>query len=353
MTRPTRARTRMFLTALCGMLALSSPGAQERIEGIVEGSDFSRIKIAVPPTQAAARHTEPAIDVVETIRADLRFSGYFDVIDPKLYRLVPEGDRSDPRHEDWLSIGADALLRLRLNIDGNRVDVQARLFDNASETLLFARRYGGTIELLRRVAHNVSDDLVRHYSGRTGVAMTRLAFVSQHGDGKEIYLMDYDGRNIRRLTTTGILNLSPVWSPPGDELAFVSWRGKQPAVYVMSSDGRLGHLATVGGELSAAPEWSPDGRRLVYSSDIEGNTELYLLDRASGRNTRLTRHPGIDTAPAFAPNGREIAFTSDRTGSPQIYIMSTEGLDVRRVSWGSSYNDAAAWSPDGATGPPD
>jgi TolB protein len=342
--------TRIVLATVCGLLALSPAATQEqgrRLDITVEGREFSRIKIAVPAVQTVAGIAEPAAEVAETIRADLLFSGFFDVIDPELYRLVPEGGPSDRRHEDWLSIGADALLRLRLNVEANRVDLQARLFDNASETLLFARRYGGTTELLRRVAHNVADDLVRHYTGRSGVAMTRIAFVSQHGEGKEIYLMDYDGRNIRRLTTTGTINLSPVWSPPGDELAFVSWRGKQPGVYVMSSDGQLGHLATVGGELSAAPEWSPDGRRLVYSSDVHGNTELYLLDRASGRNSRLTRHAGIDTAPAFAPNGREIAFTSDRTGSPQIYIMDTEGLNVRRVSWGASYNDAAAWSPDG------
>ena len=40
--------------------------------------------------------------------------------------------------------------------------------------------------------------------------------------------MDYDGRRVRRLTTTGTINLSPTWSPDGNELAFTSWRGRQP-----------------------------------------------------------------------------------------------------------------------------
>ena len=56
-----------------------------------------------------------------------------------------------------------------------------------------------TFRLVRRVAHSVADDLVKHYTGRPGVAMSRIAFVSQHGDGKEIYVMDYDGQRIRRL----------------------------------------------------------------------------------------------------------------------------------------------------------
>jgi TolB protein len=318
-----------------------------RLEGLVESDSFSRIRIAVPAVDHAAASREAALEIVEVLRADLTFSGFFDVIDPSLYDLVPESRGEGERHEDWISIGADALIRLNIPTPGSRIDLQARLFDNASESLLFARRYGGREDLVRLVAHHLADDIVRHYTGRPGVSMTRIAFSSKHGDGKEIYLMDYDGLRIRRLTTTGTINLSPVWSPRGDELAYVSWRGRQPGVYVMNSQGELGNLPTIGGELSAAPDWSPDGRRLVYSSDLHGNTEIYLLTRATGRNVRLTRNPAIDTAPAFSPNGREIAFTSDRSGTPQIYLMDAEGLNVRRLSWEGAYNDSAAWSPNG------
>lgn len=342
-------KARYSLPFLLGALLVSASGAQESdraLEGRITGEGGLRIKIAVPDPPAPAGFEKETAELLQTVRDDLDYSGVFDVVDPSLYRLVPAaGGAVD--HEDWLAIGADALLRTRLGFDGARIDLEARLHDNPSRSVLFARRYGGEDDLLRRVAHQLADDLVRHYTGQPGVAMTRIAFVSRHGAGKEIYLMDYDGRRIRRLTTTGTINLSPVWSPPGEELAYVSWRGKQPGVYVISSEGVLGQLSTIGGELSSAPDWSPDGRRLVYSSDVEGDTELYVLDRSSGRNTRLTRHPAIDTSPAFSPNGREIAFTSDRSGTPQIYLMDAEGLNLRRVSWNSNYNDSAAWSPDG------
>jgi TolB protein len=318
-----------------------------RLEGLVESEGFSKIRIAVPAATHGPASRDVAREIVDALRADLTFSGFFDVIDPALYDLVPEPSGEGERFEDWISIGADALIRLNIPTAGSRIDLQAMLFDNASESMPFARRYSGQENLVRQVAHHLADDLVRHYTGRPGVSMTLIAFSSKHGDGKEIYLMDYDGRRIRRLTTTGTINLSPVWSPRGDELAYVSWRGRQPGVYVMSDAGKLGSLPTIGGELSAAPDWSPDGKRLVYSSDLHGNTEIYLLTRATGRNTRLTRNPAIDTAPAFSPNGREIAFTSDRSGTPQIYLMDAEGLNVRRLSWEGSYNDSAAWSPNG------
>ena len=337
-----------LLTASFLIAAAFGPAAaQKDISDIIERRDFVAIQIAVPDASARERDLSAAREIVETIRDDLAFSGYFEVVSPSLYRLVPGGAEDAVRYEDWVSIGANALLQLDVRVDGGRVDLQARLYDNESRSLLRAWRYGGTDDLVRLVAHKVSDELVKHSTGRPGVAQTRIAFVSRHGDGKEIYLMDYDGRRLRRLTTTGVLNLSPVWSPRGDELAFVSWRGRQPGVYAMSAEGKLGHLRTVGGELSSAPDWAPDGNRLVYTSDIDGNMEIYLLDRTSAGNARLTRNPGIDTSPAFSPNGREIAFTSDRTGSPQIYIMGVDGLNVRRVSWGGGYNESAAWSPNG------
>jgi len=308
---------------------------------------MAAIKIAVPPPMADSADDPNAGELILALREDLRFSGFFDIVDPSLYRLVPPAEGSEERHEDWLSIGAEALIRLRLRSSGDRIDLEARLYDNSGGGLLFARRYGGSTDLVRRVAHTLADDLVKHYTGQDGIATTRIAFVSSHGDNKEIYLMDYDGRRIRRLTTSSTLNITPAWSPDGNELAYVSWRGRQPAVYVMSNEGKLGVLDIVGSELSSSPDWAPDGRRLVYSADVEGNTELFVLDRSSGKNTRLTHHAAIDTSPAYSPNGREIAFTSDRTGVPQVYIMSAEGVNVRRVSWSGSYNDSAAWSPAG------
>jgi TolB protein len=342
-----RIATGVLVLSLFGLLSpVLSQDDRPTLDVTIEGG-MAAIKIAVPPPMADSADDPNAGELILTLRDDLKFSGFFDIVDPSLYRLVPPSEGSEERHEDWLSIGAEALIRLRLRSSGGRIDLEARLYDNSGGGLLFARRYGGSTDLVRRVAHTLADDLVKHYTGQEGLFTTRIAFVSSHGDNKEIYLMDFDGRRIRRLTTSETLNITPAWSPDGNELAYVSWRGRQPAVYVMSNEGKLGVLEIVGSELSSSPDWAPDGRRLVYSADVEGNTELFVLDRSSGKNTRLTHHAAIDTSPAYSPNGREIAFTSDRTGVPQVYIMSAEGVNVRRVSWSGSYNDSAAWSPTG------
>jgi len=349
---PLALRLTAPLLAVIVLTAALPTSAQEEepgpgMRGVIEGEGFTRVKIAVPSAESSAGYGAITSELVETLREDLIFSGFFDVIDPKLYRLVPPSDDGAVRHEDWISIGADALIGIRVPVQDDRIDLEARLYDNASGSVLFARRYGGEMGMLRRVAHLLADDIVRHYTGRPGVALSRIAFVSEFEGNKEIYLMDYDGRRIRRLTSSGTINLSPAWSPDKQELAFMSWRGRQPSVYVMTAEGKRGVLKTVGGELSSAPDWSPDGRKVAYTSDVDGNTEIYVLDRTTHRNTRLTHNRAIDTAPAYSPNGREIAFTSDRSGSPQIYVMDADGLNVRRLSWESSYNDSPAWSPRG------
>jgi TolB protein len=341
------AASALALAVLCAPWSASQEGPSRQLTGVVTGEGFTPIRIAVPDPEGEGPARAAAREIVETVRADLEFSGFFDVVSPTRYPLVPQRPGGPVLHDDWISIGADATVLAEVTLREGRIDLQARLFDNPAKSLLFARRYGGGTDLIRRVAHQLADDLVRHYTGRPGIAMSRIAFVSNYGEGRELYIMDYDGHRVRRITTTGTLNLSPAWAPDADRLAFVSWRGRRPGIWIMESDGRITSVPTVGGELNSAPDWSPDGRRLVYSSDVDGNSELYVVDLETGRNTRLTRTAAIETSPVFSPNGREIAFTSDRSGSPQIYIMDAEGLNVRRVSREGNYHDSPAWSPRG------
>jgi TolB protein len=346
----------LFLLFLLAALSSVPALAQEppgRIDETIEGKGFTKIAIAVPDARAAGGTDRLARELVETVRADLDFSGYFDVVSPALYGMVASSPsarnvQNGVPYEAWREIGAAGLALTEVTLAAGKLDVQARVHDAPTKTLVLARRYGGSQDAVRRLGHQIADDIVKAFTGQTGISLSRITFVSGHKDAKEVYLMDYDGQRIRRITTSGVLNLSPAWSPDAHKIAFVSWRGHRPGIQVLDDTGKSLRVKTAAGELTSAPEWSPDGRRLVYTSSVDGNAELYVTEVESGRTTRLTRSPAIDTSPSFSPNGREIAFTSDRGGSPQIYLMDAEGLNVRRVSFDSSYADSPAWSPDGS-----
>lgn len=322
------------------------PAQQPQVTGVVTGAAGSRIPIAVAP---AAPGSSTAGDLVGTIRADLEFTGYFDVLPEERARLVPtDAPATSPPLRDWLSVGADSLLTTRVSAQPGRVSCDATLYDTRSGERVLERRYGGEVDLARRVAHKIADDIVRQLTGQPGISLTRIAYVAKTGAGvKEIFLMDYDGERARRLTRTGTLCLSPAWSPDGEKLAYISFRGREPGIDIVDRNGRITRVPTGGGDLNSAPDWSPDGGLLAYSSNRDGNSEIYVMALATGSERRLSFNASIDSSPCWSPTGREIAFTSGRAGSPQIYIMDESGGNLRRLTFNGDYNDSAAWSPRG------
>ena len=340
------AAVRSAATIAFALVALAPAPAQE-VSGVVEESGAARVAIAVPTPRASAEAREAAAEIADAVRYDLEFSDWFEIVDPATYALAPAPDRGRLDHEAWRGLGAAAVVDVEVAVKDGKLDVIARVHDTEGGKLVLNYRYGGAPSRVRRIAHQLSDDIVLHYTGRPGIAQTWIAFSSRHGENKEIYLMDYDGRRVRRLTDWGTINLAPAWSPVANSLAFLSFRGDRPGVWVLDGDGRVSRTPALSGEMNVSPDWSPDGRRLAYSGTADGDFEIYSLNLASGRNDRLTRHPAIDISPAYSPNGREIAFTSDRSGKPQVYLMDAEGLNVRRLTTEGDYNDSAAWSPDG------
>ena len=336
----------VFCLAFIASLAAASAQPSE-IHGVVTGEGAKRIQIAIPPTSSSGPLAALASEMHQTLIDDLAYSGYFTIVDPALYASLKAPATDGASLAGWRSASADAVLTARIEPQGDQLALEGRLFDATSSEMVLGKRYAGEREIARRIAHRLAADVTMHFTGQSGVSLTNIVFVSQHGDGKELYVMDYDGQRIRRLTTTGTINLSPAWSPVDRRLAFLSFRQKFPSLFVYDPSGHITRLPTGGGDLNSAPDWSPDGKRIAYSSTRDGNCELYLLDIASGRDRRLTVNDAIDSSPSWSPTGREIAFTSDRSGTPQLYIMDADGASVRRLTYDGVWNDSAAWSPKG------
>lgn len=348
----------MTALALGAAVAVAGPAPQDpnqpQIGLKITGAAQRQIPIAVPPlkiTGQSSGDSKAAADLIRAVvSADLTYSGLFNVLPPSLYESLPSAPGHVPLR-DFAAIGAQGVVQGNVGADPNAAGglvVEGIIFDSKSEALIAGKRYRGSRALARDIAHRIANDVMVAYTGRTGVSLTRIVVVGRAGGGKEIFVMDHDGADLKQITKNGSLNLSPAWSPDGRRLAFVSYRQGNPRLYIYSGDdGSLKDASPPGSELCVAPDWSPDGRQIAFSSSSSGDSEIFLLDVATSRSRQITFNRGSDTSPAWSPSGREIAFTSDRSGRPQIYVMDAEGANVRRLTNDGTYNDSAAWSPSG------
>lgn len=310
-------------------------------ELVIQNLQSRNLPIAVPPMRGEAGS---ATETTSVLSNDLRLSAMFRVIEPSAYaaaNLDAEGIGITP--QPWVQAGATAVVKANVTGSGGSVRAEVRVWEpGRPATPVLSRTFGpGTS---RAVAHDIANEIIRHYTGRAGVFGSRILFARRTGRGrKDVFVVDMDGANLGQVSSGRRLNFLPAWGPGGiyysmqtreGFLALVRATRPQPTT-VLQIDGMV-----MGASFA--------GNRMAVVLNRDGNSEIYV-GSADGQNlTRLTNNPAADVSPVFSRDGSRIAFVSDREGAPHIYVMSASGGAPRRVSSGS-YDTTPAWSPDGNT----
>jgi TolB protein len=113
----------------------------------------------------------------------------------------------------------------------------------------------------------------------------------------------------------------PCFSGDGTMIAFSSRRVGNAEIFVMNADGSDQRRVTNDPAIDYNPAFSPDGRMVAYVSDRHGQNELYLYDLKQRNQRRLTYNGADDQQPKFSPDGQELYFLSDRGGRYTIWRM--------------------------------
>ncbi len=107
----------------------------------------------------------------------------------------------------------------------------------------------------------------------------QIAFTSERDGNREIYVMDADGGKPRKLTDSPLVDWDPSWSPDGRHIAFTAngrpgdWgaRGGDLEIYMMDANGSNPRKLTNNLRQDTDPAWSPDGKHIAYASTIDRN----------------------------------------------------------------------------------
>jgi Tol biopolymer transport system component len=206
---------------------------------------------------------------------------------------------------------------------------------------------------------------------------------------RNVYVMDADGANLRRLTTSPSTSegedFQATWAPDGSWLAFVSTRGDpydDRDIYRMDADGtNQQQLTFVDPDVDPnvdpparvsdeQPSVSPDGTEIAFASnthydDTESGSyhvdqlDIYVMDSADGGNVRRLTSDASPTSPtlnlesrsqnpAWSPDGSRIAYESTKSGNSEIWVMNADGTgEPVNVSQHEAWDSDPAWSPDG------
>ena len=193
-------------------------------------------------------------------------------------------------------------------------------------------------------------------------AAAQIAFMSRRDGKPEIYVMDIDGKNLRRLTDNRDNDWWPSWSPDGKRIVFVSERDGNREIYVMDADGGNPQSLTNDPNEDWYPSWSPDGKRIAFMSRRDGHVidgsptyEIYVMDADGGNPQNVTNDPNDDRYPSWSPDSGRIVFVSQRPGhfkskfliTYEIYVMAVDGGNQQRLTENRQNDFYPSWSPDG------
>jgi Tol biopolymer transport system component len=193
---------------------------------------------------------------------------------------------------------------------------------------------------------------------------TKLAFVSARNGGgrKEIYVINVDGTGLVQLTTNVQLtsdgqgavysqDIDPSWSPDGLSIAFASNRDgiSNLELYVMNSDGSNQRRLTNVTNDDRYPTWSPDSQLIAFYRNGGAGIGINIMDR-DGSNVVNVTHDG--SAPSWSPDGLKFAFSQNDPSigyKPAIFVINADGTGSTKITNNTFGCSTPAWAPTSST----
>jgi TolB protein len=162
----------------------------------------------------------------------------------------------------------------------------------------------------------------------------------------EIHKKTINSKTTERLTRSpGSVAGVPRWSPDGGQIAFVSSELGAPQIFVMDSNGGNKRRLVKGYSYTTSLDWSPKGDLIAFSANSNRRLQLFIADVKKNVVKQLTSDGANNSHPSFAPDGIHIMYTKEVAYSSNLHIIDIRDLkDVEITNWKGD-ETYPSWSP--------
>ncbi|MBL8187200.1 MAG: PD40 domain-containing protein, partial [Acidobacteria bacterium] len=175
-----------------------------------------------------------------------------------------------------------------------------------------------------------------------------IVFTSLRDGDLDIYTMDKNGKKVKRLTNELGYDGGPFWSYDGKLIVYRAHHPQTDAekadytallkedmirpskldLWVMNPDGSNKRRVTNNGKANFAPFFFLNNQRILFSSNIDDprgrNFEIYAINVDGTNQERITFNETFDGFPMFSPDGKKLVFCSNRnaakSGDTNVFI---------------------------------
>lgn len=181
---------------------------------------------------------------------------------------------------------------------------------------------------------------------------SKIVFQSNRAGNWQIFTINTDGTNLKRLTNNSSNDEHPSWSADESQIVFVSDRDGNSEIYVMNADGTNQKNISNHPAEDRHPNWSPDGKKIIFNSSRNEEKELSIfVMNSDGSNVKSLSKPEdkeIESYASFSPNGSKIVFVKwFENSNGEIFVMNSDGTIPVNVTNNPAFDGYPCWSPDG------
>lgn len=303
-------------------------------------------------------------ELMDILRNDFAFYKHkFNTVD---YTDKGKSSYSFPNVEKWNAGGVTYFVAGRMdNGVGSSIIANFKVWSVLGKKEIYSGNFKVSKETLRPEAHRIADTIYKSITGKPSIFTSKIFFLSDRTSGrdieKELYIMDFDGRRVDKLTNYNSVVIGPSISHDNSKILFsVIDRKKElsrnKVRMIKNINLKMLDLQTRQVKVISEKPGINSGAIFGSSNDIiyltlsfSGNADIYEMNVHSGQMRKVTSHYGDDVDPSITRDGSLMTFLSNRPGRAHIYTMnpaSTE-KDVKRISFVGQFNATPRFSPDG------